>query len=145
MNRRGHSLKPSEAARILGTDKLYWSPSRLEIAKIVDGLFLRTLRLFDLSSMTYDELFLAKYARKKLFEKMQTLFQMGKHDELKQLIRFMKQMLPRLEYLIEQPDVFVTADGRLLNPHEQKRKFSKRIPKRVKEFMKQKFFEYVIR
>jgi len=145
MHRRGHSLKPTEAAKLLGTDKLYWSPSRLEIAHLVNRIMLHTLRLFDLTSLTTDEIFLIKYAQKKLFEKMQTMFQMGKHEEFHRLLDYCERVIPRLRELANRPDVFVTVDGSMLNPDEQKRTFNKPLPKRVRQFIEKHFLAYVVR
>jgi len=128
------SLDPRQVAAKLG-GKLYASPSRLEIAWLVDQIFIRVLKLFDLTSISRVDRWLLRYAREKLFQKAQTLFQMGKREEFMELLEFASQALPRLRELASRPDVFVTVTGEYLDPEEVRKRFNKPMPPWVKHFI----------
>jgi hypothetical protein len=89
--------------------------------------------------MSKIELWLVKHARKKLYEKVQTLFQMGKRQEFLELLDWMDAAVPKLRQLANQSDVLVTASGKPLN-EEFARKFwlERPVPKEVAEFIEQK-------
>jgi len=128
------AIRPEEAAKKLG-GKLFGSPSRLQIALIVDAIFVKTLKLFDLSSISPVNKWLLHYAREHLFQKMQTLFQMGKKQELLELLDFAEEAIPVLKQLANNPDVFITVTGRTLKPEELEPFRRKPIPKWVKRFI----------
>jgi hypothetical protein len=112
------------------------SESRIQIARLVDDLYVKAIKLFDLASMNKLELWLVKHARKKLYEKVQTLFQMGKKQEFLELLEWMEVAIPKLRQLANQPDVLITASGKPLN-EEFARKFwlGRPIPEEVREFI----------
>ena len=112
------------------------SNSRIQIARMVDELYVRAIKLFDLASMNRVELWLIKYARRKLYEKVQTLFQMGKRQEFLELLEWTDAAIPKLRQLANQPDVLITASGKQLN-EEFARKFwlERPVPKEVSEFI----------
>jgi len=103
---------------------------------MIDELYIRAIKLFDLASMNKLELWLVKHARKKLYEKVQTLFQMGKKKEFLELLDYMEASIPKLRQLTNQPDILITASGKMLN-EEFARKFwlDRPIPKDVQEFI----------
>jgi aromatic ring-cleaving dioxygenase len=112
------------------------SNSRIQIARIIDELYVRALKLFDLASMNRVELWIAKYARRKLYEKVQTLFQMGKRQEFFELLEWLETTIPKLKQLANQPDVLITASGKLLNEEYARRFWLDRpVPKEVREFI----------
>jgi len=115
------------------------SESRIQIAHIVDELYVRGVRLFDLASMNKVELWLVKHARKKLYEKVQTLFQMGKRQEFLELLDWMEVAIPKLRQLANNSDILITASGKSLN-EEFARKFwlERPVPEEVVEFIEEK-------
>jgi len=112
------------------------SESRIQIARTIDQLYVKAIRLFDLASMNKIELWLVKHARKKLYEKVQTLFQMGKRQEFLELLQWMEEAIPELRHLANQPDILITASGKQLN-EEYARKFwlNRPVPKEVLKFI----------
>ena len=123
-----------KALELMG-GKAYASASRLKIAHIVDELYMHGIRLFDLTSISRIDRWLMGYARVKMFQKMQTLFQMGKRGELLELIDYAEKVIPELRELANQPDVFVTVSGGQLDPLEVKKAWNRPVPKWVKKFM----------
>jgi len=89
----------------------YYSPSRIKLARIVDHLFVDIIRLFDLTSVSLVDRFLMGYCREKLYEKMQTLFQMGKKKQLEHIIEEVERWLPEIKRLINEPDVWLDIRG----------------------------------
>ncbi len=123
-----------EVAKLLG-GKAFISISRVKIASIMDGIFMRAVKLFDAATIKRHELMLLKYARYKMFNKAQTLFQMGKKKELLELVDYMEKMLPELRELVNAPDVFLTVSGRILDEEKASKLWHERpVPKRVQEF-----------
>ena len=103
---------------------------------MIDELYIKGIKLFDLASMNRIELWLVKHARKKLYEKVQTLFQMGKRKEFLELLDYMEVSIPTLRKLAAEPDVLITASSKLLNENFA-RKFwiNRTVPKEVNEFI----------
>jgi aromatic ring-cleaving dioxygenase len=106
---------------------------------MIDELYVKGIKLFDLASMNRIELWLVKHARRKLYEKVQTLFQMGKRQEFLELLQWMELAVPKLRLLANQPDVLITASGKQLN-EEYTREFwlNRPIPKEVAEFIEER-------
>lgn len=114
------------------------SESRIKIARIVDELYVKAIGLFDLASMNRIEFWLVKFARKKLYEKVQTLFQMGKRQEFLDLLVWLETEIPKLRQLANQPDVLVTASGKALNEELARKLWLNRpLPKEIEEFMEE--------
>lgn len=112
------------------------SESRIRIARVIDQLYVRGIKLFDLGSLNRFELWIAKFARKKLYEKVQTLFQMGKRQEFLELLSWLEREIPELKRLANNPDVLMTVSGKLLNEESTRRFWLNRpIPKDVQEFV----------
>jgi len=131
------SIATDEAAKLLG-GKVYISESRVRIAQIMDELFMHGIKLFDLSSISRLDLWAMKYARLKLFQKMQTLFQMGKKKELLEMIDYIESAIPALREFANAPDIFITASGATLDEKEAERRWhEKPIPKNIEDFIKQ--------
>lgn len=127
-------ISTEKALELMG-GKVYGSLSRLKLAKIFDETFMHVLRLFDLASISRVHRWLLSYARNAMFQKMQTLFQMGKRDELLELLDYAENMIPEIRELASQPDVFVTVSGKQLDPQEVKKAWNRPVPKWVREFM----------
>lgn len=128
------TISTEKALKLMG-GKLYCSLSRLKLAKIFDETFMHVLRLFDQASISRFHRWLLGYARVAMFQKMQTLFQMGKRDELLELLDYAEKVIPELRELANQPDVFVTVSGKQLDPEEVKKAWNRPVPKWVKKFM----------
>lgn len=118
------------------------SLSRIHIAQIVDDIFMRVLLLFDLSSLSFFEKWIIGYARLKIFQKMQTLFQMGKKKQLLELLDYVEKVIPELKKLANDPYVFITITGKLLNEKELEEIWNKPIPDEVKNFINNKNIWY---
>lgn len=115
------------------------SESRIQIARIIDQLYVGAIKLFDLASMNRIELWLVKHARRKLYEKVQTLFQMGKRQEFLELLQWMELAIPKLKQLANQPDVLITASGKLLDEKFAREFWLNRIiPREVAEFIEER-------
>ena len=140
------SIATKKAVELLG-GKVYLSRSRVRIAQIVDNLYMKAIKLFDLASISRIDLWLIKYARIKLFQKLQTLFQMGKKRELLELLDYAEKMIPVLRELANSPDVYVTASGKTLDADVAEKVWHERpIPKKIREFIEQtKYWEEVLR
>ena len=115
------------------------SPSRIQIARAIDELYVKAIALFDLASMNRIELWLVKHARKKLYEKTQTLFQMGKRKEFLELLDWLETAVPKLRQLASNPDILITANGKHVD-EDYARKFwiNRPVPDEVEQFMKQR-------
>jgi len=120
--------------------QVYASKSRLEIAHIVDTIFLKAVRLFDLSSIKKLDRWLIGYARRKLFEKMQTLWIMGKRKEFMELLELLEEQIPRLRELAESPDLWTSADGKALNPADFEGWRRVKVPKKVMDLISEDRF-----
>lgn len=118
------------------------SLSRIRIAQIVDEIFMRVLLLFDLSSFSFFEKWIIGYARLKIFQKMQTLFQMGKKKQLLMLLDYVEKVIPELKSLANDPYVFITITGKLLDEKELEEAWNKPIPDEVKNFINNKNIWY---
>ena len=128
------SISTEEALkRYKGT--IYTSSSRLQIAVTIDGLFLKAVQLFDLASISRLDRWLIGYARNKLFEKCQTLFQMGKQKQLLALLDYAEKAIPRLRELAKNPDVWVTVSGKMLDSAEAEKQWDKPVPKWVRKLL----------
>jgi len=120
--------------------QVYASKSRLEIAHIVDTIFLKAVRLFDLSSIKKLDRWLIGYARRKLFEKMQTLWIMGKRKEFMELLELLEEQIPRLRELAGSPDLWTSADGKALNPADFEGWKRVKVPKKVMDLISEDRF-----
>jgi CRISPR/Cas system-associated protein endoribonuclease Cas2 len=115
------------------------SEARIQIARLIDELYMKGICLFDLPTMSRIEVWLVKHARKKLYEKVQTLFQMGKRKELLELLDWMEATIPKIRQLANDPDVLLTASGKPFN-ESVARKFwlDRPIPDEVRKFIESK-------
>ena len=127
-------LTTEKALELMG-GKLYASKSRLLIAEVVDELYMHGIRLFDLTSVSRVDRWLMGYARVKMFQKLQTLFQMGKKKELLELLDYAEKAVPDLRRLANNPDVFVTVSGKHLDPASAEKAWNKPLPGWVRKFM----------
>ena len=133
------SITTEEALkRYKGT--IYTSSSRLQIALTVDELFLKAIQLFDLASISHLDRWLIGYARNKLFQKCQTLFQMGKQKQLLALLDYAEKAIPQLRELAKNPDVWVTVSGKMINPVEAEKQWDKPVPKWVRKLLRKTVF-----
>jgi len=115
------------------------SESRIHIARTIDEVYVKAIRLFDLASMNRIELWLVKHARSKLYEKVQTLFQMGKRQEFLELLQYIEASIPKLRQLANNPDVLITASGKPLNEgYARKFWLNRPVPKEVSEFIEKR-------
>lgn len=136
VGREPNSFVPTEkAAKLLG-GKVYISESRVKIAQIVDNIFMKTVMLFDSATIKRFELYVLGRGRIHIFQKMQTLFQMGKKKEFLELLDYIEKSIPELRELANSPDIFITADGKMLDEKESIKvwKTNRPIPKRVQKF-----------
>jgi hypothetical protein len=129
------TLSLEQAMKIVKSNEIHVSLSRIRIAQIVDEIFMRTLMLFDLNSISFFDRWILGYARIKIFQKMQTLFQMGKKKQLLELLNFIEKVLPELKSLAQSKDVFVTLKGDFLNEEEVEKEWNKEIPDEIKKFI----------
>jgi len=118
-------------------EQVYVSKSRTEIARIVDAIFLEAVRLFDLSSIKQLDQWLVGYARRKLFEKMQTLWIMGKKQEFLELLNCLEEQIPKLRELAESPDLWISAEGKALNPADFEGWRRVKVPKKIMDLISQ--------
>jgi len=115
------------------------SPSRIQIARTIDQLYIKAIKLFDLASMNKIELWIVKHARKKLYEKVQTIFQMGKRQELIELLDWLEAEIPKLRQLANQPDALLTASGHTLDENYARKFWLERpVPQDVADFINQR-------
>ena len=128
------SISTKKAIELMG-GKVYASTSRVKIALTADELYMHAIRLFDLTSISRIDQWLMQYARHKMFQKMQTLFQMGKKKELLELLDYAEKAIPELRRLANNPDVFVTISGKMLNPEQAEKAWNKPLPGWVRKFM----------
>lgn len=122
------------------TKQVYASKSRLEIAQIVDTILVKTIGLFDLSSIKKLDQWLIRYAREKIFQKMQTLWIMGKQKEFLELLDYVEKEIPRLRELANNSDIWISTNGKILNPKNFEVWREKKPPKKVKDLIEQDKF-----
>jgi len=146
MKRVFKKLDPRVRAKVLKRFKergwSYYSPSRIKLARIADHLFVDVIRLFDLTSVSLVDRFLMGYCREKLYEKMQTLFQMGKKAQLEHILDDIEKWLPEVRKLINEPDVWLSISGEKF-PERDVRKLEWNImPDWVKVFITHTYFRW---
>jgi len=122
------------------TEQVHYSESRLKIAQIIDEVFVKAIKLFDLSSIKKLDQWLIGYARRKLFEKMQTLWIMGKKKDFIELLDCLEEQIPKLRELAESPDLWTSADGKALNPADFDRWRHVKVPKKVMDLISEDRF-----
>jgi len=146
MKRVFKKLDPRARAKLLKQIKEkgygYFSPSRIKLARIVDHLFVDVIRLFDLTSISLVDRFLMGYCREKLYEKMQTLFQMGKKKQLEHIIAEVEKWLPEIKHLINEPDIWLDIEGKRIPERDVRQKEWKLMPDWVKVFITFREFEW---
>jgi len=124
---------------------VYVSQSRLEMAQIVDTIFVKAISLFDLSSIKKLDRWLIRYAREKIFQKMQTLWIMGKKDEFSELLDYVEEHLPRLRELANNADIWISSNGKFLNPKDFESWKEKKVPKQIIELIsKDRFWRKIV-
>jgi len=122
------SFDTEKAAQLLG-GKVHLSLSRVQLAYHVDKIFMGVIRLFDPSSITRMDQFLMKYARLKIFQKMQTLFQMGRKDELIELLTYVRDNIDEMINLANDPNCYIAISGKLIDEKQAKETWDKPLPK----------------
>jgi len=120
----------------------YYSPSRIKLARIADHLFVDIIRLFDLTSVSPVDRFLMGYAREKLYEKMQTLFQMGKKKQLEHIIEEVEKWLPEIKRLINEPDIWLDIEGKPIPERDVTQKEWELMPEPIKLFITMQEFRW---
>jgi len=119
------------------TVQVVWgSRSRERIAEIADQIFMKVVRLFDLSSIDRFDRWFMHYVRIKIVEKMQTLFSMGKINEFMELLDFVEEKLPEVRELAKRQDVWINVRGRQMSKGGFNPEWIKGIPRWVIRFMK---------
>jgi len=127
-------ISTKKAAELLG-GKVYISTARVRIAYIVDNIYMKTLALFDQSSISRVHRWLLQYARIHLFQKMQTLFQMGKKKQFLELLDYVEEQIPVLRELANDPMVFLTVSGKILDEEETEKEWNREAPDWLKRFV----------
>jgi hypothetical protein len=125
---RSSSFNTEKAAQLLG-GQVHLSLSRVQLAYHIDRIFVGAIKLFDPSTITRMDQFLMKYARLKIFQKMQTLFQMGRKDELVELLTYVRNNIDEMISLANDPNCFMTISGKLIDENQAKEAWNKPLPK----------------
>ena len=116
--------------------QIHMSLSRIQLAQHLDNTYMKAIMLFDVSSISRTDQWLIKYARLKLFQKVQTLFQMGKKDDLVNLLTYLKDNISEMIDLANDPNCFVSISGKVLSEQEVKERWEKLLPEWLQKFMK---------